>query len=1449
MKRVNTPLLLTLVAVSVMAAGSVFFLHRYQTSRNASGIVALARQRIKEGKTAEAMGLYARYLGLKPNDPAVVQEYGELLLERAELPEATRADIERAFPVLERAVRLNPDNDSLRRDVVEFDLSIGRFSDAREHVDALLARIGPDADVKEAVEVRMLEASAAYGAGDFEEAARVAADLVGYDLSNREFREGAQAPVSAEAAYALLARTLQFRLNAPEAAKQVLDRLVAVHGDSPEAWTELARWHRQANALDTAKECARTALTIAPDDARVVFTAFDLALRSGDMEWAATLATRAKELAPDDERAYRCLAMVAIQRGDREAALAALEDGAARIPAQGSLLIMLADVQLQMDQIEAASKTVSRIAAIFGDTSPVVGLLESRLLMGRKNWMQANRRLQQIRPLAAGAPELSKQIDMCLAACAEKLGDHDEQLAVNRRILVEDPTSTAARVGTAAALYAAGRNEEALAAYESIAESIDKEQITASAAVWYPLLQLRIGNAVQQPIAARDWTKVDDLLTALLESGSISDAQSTLLRADVLAQKGETEPALDMLERLVANDEADSQAWLSLATLKLRSDGPAAAREVMARMPESLQSAPGLLLIEARMALLEPSVDEALAEIEKRARELDGEDSETVLRGLATLHLDAGRIEDAERLWEEIASRHPDDLQARSALLQASLSGPDAEKMRVAATAVSAIAGNDSARARLAEAWVRILDVRLDQQRAGNPRPTLTNEHVRSLNEARGLLMDAEAVRAGWPQVHLALAEVEGLLGNTPAAIERLQRAVELAPTDRRAIRQLCALLFASDRLDEAQEVLTKIGPDPGAGFERLRAELELRDGRLEQAASLARVSMSENSTNPTEWLWLGQILERCGQMDRAGDALQRATETGPNRSDAWLALVAHQIATSRPRAARQTVDRAIEAVPADGRQLLQAQCQELLGDFDDAEASFRKAVEEAPPSDLKVIANHVAFLLRRGRPEPAQTELRRLVEQGRSSPGDAATLAWARRTLADLVGSRGTYKDLEEALALVRENASSNGAMAADDIAAELRLLVDRPEPTSWRRGISLIDALAERGPLSAGQRLVRAQLLEKCGRWSEARDELVAVVSSRSTPAPFVAMLVEKLLDHGEVATARDWFGRLESLAPDAGSTRALHARLVAAEDDWTKAVEIVHGLVPHGEITTEQARTLGPLARLLENFGFPEEAEAAWRQFASRSPEGVVGLADFLGRNQRADEALDLLDSARSTLSTEQLVATALGAVRASGAKAEACSRVEGWLDKAEVTDPDSMTIAIMRAELLGVMDRHDEAEAAYRRLLAGNALSPTQVAIVANNLAFHLARPETAAEAERLIETAMQTLGPHPDLLDTRGLIRLAAGDGVGALEDLEEAVLVPSATKYLHLAYASMRTGNIARATDALDKSREKGLGIEVLSPAERTMLEQLELRLRSAPEQALDDGGKKSAGG
>ena len=118
-----------------------------------------------------------------------------------------------------------------------------------------------------------------------------------------------------------------------------------------------------------------------------------------------------------------------------------------------------------------------------------------------------------------------------------------------------------------------------------------------------------------------------------------------------------------------------------------------------------------------------------------------------------------------------------------------------------------------------------------------------------------------------------------------------------------------------------------------------------------------------------------------------------------------------------------------------------------------------------------------------------------------------------------------------------------------------------------------------------------------------------------------------------------------------------------------------------------------------------------------------------------------------------------------------------------------------IELLQAELLELQGRSAEVDKAYRAILDRKDLAGPQMAIVANNLAFHLARPETAEEAKQLIDKAILELGPHPDLLDTRGVVRLAAGENKEALADLEEAALDPSPLKLLHLAAAQVATSS------------------------------------------------------
>jgi hypothetical protein len=68
--------------------------------RNAGNLAKLAKQRLDEGKPAEAAQIYARYIGLRPEDNEAYAEYAKLMLARAEAPDATRNDLGRAYKPL-----------------------------------------------------------------------------------------------------------------------------------------------------------------------------------------------------------------------------------------------------------------------------------------------------------------------------------------------------------------------------------------------------------------------------------------------------------------------------------------------------------------------------------------------------------------------------------------------------------------------------------------------------------------------------------------------------------------------------------------------------------------------------------------------------------------------------------------------------------------------------------------------------------------------------------------------------------------------------------------------------------------------------------------------------------------------------------------------------------------------------------------------------------------------------------------------------------------------------------------------------------------------------------------------------------------------------------------------------------------------------------------------------
>jgi len=1449
-KTVNIRVLVLLMVVVVGGFVGVLLLHRFQVNRNAGSLAKLARLRLSEGKKDESLMLFARYVNFRPEDHEAYGEFARLVLERAESPMANRGDISRAYSVVETAVRKNPDDDDLRRRLAVFEMRIGRFVDARQHLQTLRERLPaealsaakPAADDSKAdndqtllnrTEIEIMLARAHAGTGNFDEAAAIASSLIGFDLTKKLFDPKKKPAPDSTEAFVLLAAVLEEKFKDPATANAVLEQLVKANATDPKAWLALSSWHRQRGDLAAAKKDVAQVEAIAPKDINVMLAAFDLALIDKDFERAGEMIRRGLEIAPNDERIVRGRAVLAIQQQEPQKAIEILEEALGATPGQPMLLLMLGDAQLQANRLAPLDMTVAKLKELIGKSSPAVGLLEARSLLAQGKWLQAKSRLESLRPLVAGSDELTRQVDLYLGQCYERLGQFDEQLEANRRVLTDDPTSLAARIGAASALLAAGKPDEATEEFELVARAIPKDRLPAIPQLWSPLLQLRASAQMKRPVAERDWSSVDDLLDLLQQSPGIASTQMSLLRADMLARKGELEAATDLLDDATKADPNEPQLWAGLATLELQGSDTSQARAVLARIPPEIVNTPNILVIEAQIAARESTEAAAqeLSAVEARALKLPADQAARVLFTLASLQLGLGNANEAERLWQAVAEKAPDDLRVRTALYELAREQGNTEKAKARADALALVAGPTSPQARVARAGTLILGVRESQKKtsSGDTAIELDANERRDLDQARNLLIEAENDRPGWYQIQQLFAEIDGLRGDMPAAIDHLERAVRMGPANPAVVRQLVALLYASNRLDEAQQALARLGPDGLEGFERITAEMEMRSGKFDDAVALAERSVSKDSKNPRDLLWLGQLLSRSGKGDRAADVLQRAVVAAPKQPETWLTLFSHQLASGERKAAENTLDRAADRLAEPARQLVLAQGYEMLGRFPDAEREYREAAATSP-GDLSASRSLAAFLVRRGRLNPAREELRRIIDTKADDPASRGVQRWARRTLAQLTAESGGYRALQQSVALVEQNIGSDGRLSPDDVSLLVSMLAGRPEPASWRRAAKLLETLAISQPLSAPQRLQLAQLRERAGRWEECRSDLVSLVAAPNAPPALYGLLVEKLIEHGELSSARTWLTKLRSLAPDAPVTLAMEAKLAMAEDDRPTAVAAARKLMPSGPVPLEQVGRLRDVARLMEDLGFPKAADKILTEYAGRSVDGIVARAEFLGRQKRAAEALDLLETAWNRLPLERAVQTGLTVVRGKGDKPapEMIARLEEWFKKALREDPDSVVISLLQAELREMQGRSDEVETLYRKLLARKDLAPTQAAIVANNLAFHLARPETAAEAIALIDSAIAELGPHPDLLDTRGVVRLAAGDPRRALEDLQEAALSASPVKLLHLALAQAEDKQTLAARRSLEQAKKRGLDPLLLIPADRARLERVE---------------------
>lgn len=897
MRRLNVRLLSWLVAAGVAATLGIHLLHGYQVARKADTLVARAHQKRANGEIDEAIQLLSRYVGLRPDDATASAELATTLLTRLETIPPTRRDVARAFAALESAVRDNPADGPLRMKLAAFCVRLGRHADAEQHL-ALLpsprANAGGEAITPAAVE--LLRGRTAIGTGNHAEAVRVLAAVVGFDPERKAFVSAAAAmDADRAAALTLLAALFNDEFDDPPTADLIMRRLPVARPGDPQAWITLARWHLNQNDLEAAATAAARSRELATDDAEAALVSFAVALKRGDEAAADEVIEQGVAAHPDDERMHRARGLLAIQRGNPAKAVAAVRAGLARQPASSPLWAMLAELLLEQGDAAAARDAIDALIAREGHEPPSVALLEGWHLVETHQWLTAKRLLQRLRPQVLAADRVRRRVDLLLARCCEPLGMFDEQLAICRELLAESPELMPARRGAATALAALGRPAEALELLDAAPE--------------------------KQPTVAGT------------------------LRAECLLALGKADDAIAYLTTAVERSPDDPRLWATLVEAVLRQRGSSAASGLLATLSPALAATPPLLMARGLVAASLPGheAEREFAAIETAAEPLAADDRRGVLSGLARLAAGRGDSDSAARLWAAVCDTHPDDIAVWWQRFDLAAGAGDAEATQQHAAAIERIAGASSADGRTARAGSLLLRVTSAMPEADDA----------LLDEARHLLLEAEAERPQWQRIQLLLATAHRLRDDSQVERECLEQALACGPRQAAAVRRLIALLVAEQRFDEAARRADGIAPD--ATFAAALLSQQAEETAWQEALALLESLELLGPLPVLQRVMLADLRDRLGRWDECRADLQSLAAAADAPPEITAVLIGKLIEHEDLAAARSWLAKLTRNAPGSaGLVALEARLAAASGDHAEAtrlEAEFDAARGNQPAS------------------------------------------------------------------------------------------------------------------------------------------------------------------------------------------------------------------------------------------------------------------------------------------------------------------------------------------------------------------------------------------------------------------------------------------------------------------------------------------------------------------
>ncbi len=1445
MRKLNLVFLASLLVSVVVLSVATWCLHEYQVKRNASAFLDLAHKAETDGKLAKAVESLNHYLSLIKDDGETYKWYARLLDEMyAEVPRRQ----ELVLNVYQEALRFNPDDTQLKRRCADLAMTpfLNRTNDARTHLTALLDNYPKDSKDPDPgkAEIEELLAECFARESKFEEADGLYEDAIRIDKTRLS-------------SYVKLAELRRKDLRRePEKADKLIDKMVELNPNSGLAYLNRYKYYKQFPPPPKESHPAsdlQNALKLAPDDAEVLLAAANNALATKKLDDARMLIQKGFDLHPKNSQFAIALANLELAEKHPDRAEAVLRKAYKTKP-ETDIAFYLARVLILEGKLEGEGQAEGYIGILrsrgFGDS--IVRVLVGLMYMQKGLWNEAISEIEGAQAiLKSRYPVINDQLTMMLAECYHRTGREEQRLAALQGISgsAGAAVSEASQLELAQALTKSGgpgELDQALRILQSLADRHPELELE--------IARLMVGRTLRQPKDQRDWKGVDrqiDKAAKALNSDKPAVAEAfTLLRAQVMEAKGDADKARDYLSAAAAKDPKNLSYVVTLSQIAMRqSDKNGEALSILDEAEKKLGRSRVLQL--ARLAYwgakggLKAKVE--VGKIADAIKQAPAAEQPLYLEQLAMTEKQLGELALARQYLTELLAMPPEflppegRLQILATLFDWTLEeGQTAEAKKLIDRIVKLENPNlkegetvpekdlKGTYWRFAQAAYLITGEVSKRAQGSKESPPGLEGKTEEIEKARQYAEEITAARPQWWGGPLLQAQIAELNGQRVETIMELQRAVELGYTRPGAVQKLISLLIEENRYDDVDRLIERLRNQTNSSVD-LRLPLmvnALRKKDYKRAIPLAQ-ELYENSPRYIDHLNLGRYLMLAEKTQEAGDQFRVAVEKGGGVPDTWVTYVKYLVLTGKLEEARNKVEEARKALPPDRSTLPLAECLWTIGENAQAEAMVEKALKEKrdDPATLQLAAT---FYLAQGRTAEGMKWLEAL-----SAPAPGATsadLAWANRTKAKALLRTRRKEDLKTAFGLVERNLKDNPS-SVPDLQVKAMILAYQPEPEQRLMAIEELEKLDEARDLEADDQFLLAQLyLNEKRDDTKYQDEMLKVlVEHKSTNPQHLANYVAFLISRKKLDKAGRWLGQLNKADKQGALALATQAILLKASNpDAPSPPKLRNLLVSHGQKFPE---LIGTVAALLANYGFPAEAETAYKEYIARDPkkpERVLALASFLaGQKGRTTEALDLLSRAWQTCPPEQVAMAALSLYDAPSVTEAQRKQVEIWLAEARRKRADLFVLSNKLAAIWIRQGRFDEAEELYRGVLTSNPDSSEAL----NNLAWLVALryPDKTDEALEKINRAIKVQGSTASLIDTRAVVLIRAKKLKDAIDALNEATKMDGKNfnVALHLAWALRDDGKKDAAKAAFKKAVDLGWKADRSDPLERSHIDQV----------------------